>query len=122
MPPKAKPIVNTHQVYNSSNKPPPKKVAPVAPVAPAPVIPKIVLPDIITPPTSTTQITPTAIIPKINLPTYSGATAYTSYPTIQRTETSLTTNTDQIQEDNIFKKYPQLLLFIPLIIIILSKK
>jgi len=118
MPPKARPIVNTHQVYNSNNKPPPKKVAP----APAPVIPKIVLPDIITPPTSTTQITPTAIIPKITLPTYSGpsGTAYTSYPTIQRTETSLTT--DQIQEDNILKKYPQLLLFIPLIIIILSKK
>ena len=119
MPPKSRPIVNTHQVYNSSN-PPPKKVAPAP--APAPVIPKIVLPDIITPPTTTTQITPTAIIPKITLPIYSGATAYTSYPTIQRTETSLTTNTDQIQEDNILKKYPQLLLFIPLIIIILSKK
>ena len=114
MPPKARPIVNTHQVYNSNNKPPPKKVAP------APIIPKIVLPDIITPPTTTTQITPTAIIPKITLPTYSGATAYTSYPTIQRTETSLTT--DQIIEDNILKKYPQLFLFIPLIIIILSKK
>jgi hypothetical protein len=110
-----------HQVYNSSNKPPPKKTTPVK-VAPAPVIPKIVLPDIITPPTSTTQITPTSIIPKITLPIYSGpsGTAYTSYPTIQRTETSLTT--DQIIEDNILKKYPQLLLFIPLIIIILSKK
>ena len=114
MPPKARPIVNTHQVYNSNNKPPPKKTTPTA------IIPKIVLPDIITPPTSTTQITPTSIIPKITLPTYSGATAYTSYPTIQRTETSLTT--DQIIEDNIVKKYPQLLLFIPLIIIILSKK
>ena len=120
MPPKARPIVNTHQVYNTNN-PAIKKPAPVK-VAPVPVIPKIVLPDIITPPTTTTQITPTAIIPKITLPTYNGpsGTAYTSYPTIQRTETSLTT--DQIQEDNIFKKYPQLLLFIPLIIIILSKK
>ena len=106
-----------HQVYNSSN-PPPKKTTPVK-VAPTPINqPKIVLPDTITP--TPTQITPTAIIPKITLPTYSGATAYTSYPTIQRTETSLTT--DQIQEDNILKKYPQLLLFIPLIIIILSKK
>ena len=117
MPPKARPIVNTHQVYNSSN-PPPKKTTPVK-VAPAPVIPKIVLPDIITPPTTTTQITPTAIIPKITLPTYSGATAYTSYPTIQKHPETLSAS---IQEDNILKKYPQLLLFIPLIIIILSKK
>jgi hypothetical protein len=119
MPPKARPIVNTHQVYNSSN-PPPKKTTPVK-VAPAPVIPKIVLPDIITPPTSTTQITPTAIIPKITLPTYSGpsGTAYTSYPTIQKQPETLSAS---IQEDNILKKYPQLLLFIPLIIIILSKK
>ena len=117
MPPKSRPIVNTHQVYNSSN-PPPKKTTPVK-VAPAPVIPKIVLPDIITPPTSTTQITPTAIIPKITLPTYSGATAYTSYPTIQKQPETLSAS---IQEDNILKKYPQLLLFIPLIIIILSKK
>jgi hypothetical protein len=119
MPPKARPIVNTHQVYNTNN-PAIKKPAPVK-VAPAPVIPKIVLPDIITPPTSTTQITPTAIIPKITLPTYSGpsGTAYTSYPTIQKQPETLSAS---IQEDNILKKYPQLLLFIPLIIIILSKK
>jgi hypothetical protein len=120
MPPKARPIVNTHQVYNSSN-PPPKKSTPVK-VAPTPINqPKIVLPDIITPPTSTTQITPTAIIPKITLPTYSGpsGTAYTSYPTIQKQPETLSAS---IQEDNILKKYPQLLLFIPLIIIILSKK
>ena len=120
MPPKARPIVNTHQVYNSSN-PPPNKVAPAPAPAPAPIIPKIVLPDIITPPTTTTQITPTAIIPKITLPTYSGpsGTAYTSYPTIQKQPETLSAS---IQEDNILKKYPQLLLFIPLIIIILSKK
>ena len=120
MPPKARPIVNTHQVYNSNNKPPPKKTTPVK-VAPAPVIPKIVLPDIITTPTSTTQITPTAIIPKITLPSYSrpSGTAYTSYPTIQKQPETLSAS---IQEDKIFKKYPQLLLFIPLIIIILSKK
>ena len=113
MPPKAKPIVNTHQVYNSSNKPPPKKVPPVK----ATLInqPQISIPNV------TPVITPTAIMPKITLPTYSGpsGTAYTSYPTIQKQPETLSAS---IQEDNILKKYPQLLLFIPLIIIILSKK
>ena len=117
MPPKPKPIVNTHQVYNSSNKPPPKKVAPLI-NQPQISIPNVT-PPVITPPV----ITPTAIIPKITLPTYSGpsGTAYTSYPTIQKQPEALSASTDQIQEENILKKYPQLLLFIPLILIILSK-
>jgi hypothetical protein len=116
MPPKARPIVNTHQVYNSSNKPPPKKVAPTLIHQP-----QISIPNVTTP--VQTISTPTTIIPKITLPTYSGpsGTAYTSYPTIQKQPETLSASTDQIQEENIFKKYPQLLLFIPLILIILSK-
>ena len=113
MPPKAKPIVNTHQVYNSSNKPPPKKVAPTLIHQP-----QISIPNVTTP--VQTISTPTAIIPKITLPTYSGpsGTAYSSYPTIQKQPEALSTDN---KEENILKKYPQLLLFIPLILIILSK-
>lgn len=62
-----------------------------------------------------------AVIPKINLPTYNGPTAHTSYPTIQKIEKPLTPTTDGNQT-NLLKKYPQILLLIPLIIIILSKK
>ena len=117
MPPKARPIVNTHQVYNSSNKPPPKKVAPTLINQPQISIPNVT-PPVITPPV----ITPSAIIPKITLPTYSGpsGTAYSSYPTIQKQPEALSADTDN-KEENILKKYPQLLLFIPLILIILSK-
>ena len=116
MPPKAKPIVNTHQVYNSSNKPPPKKVAPTLINQPQISIPNVT--PVITPPV----ITPTAIMPKITLPIYSGpsGTAYSSYPTIQKQPEALSADTDN-KEENILKKYPQLLLFIPLILIILSK-
>ena len=117
MPPKPKPIFNTHQVYNSSNKPPPKKVAPTLIHQPQISIPNV-SPPVITPPV----ITPSAIIPKITLPTYSGpsGTTYTSYPTIQKQPEALSADTDN-KEENILKKYPQLLLFIPLLLIILSK-
>ena len=112
MPPKARPIVNTHQVYNSSNKPPPKKVAPTLIHQPQISIPNVT--PVITP----TAITPSSIMPKITLPSYSGPSAQTSYPTIQKQPEALSTDN---KEENIFKKYPQLLLFIPLILIILSK-
>ena len=115
MPPKPKPIFNTHQVYNSSNKPPPKKVAPTLIHQPQISIPNVT--PVITPPV----ITPTAITPIISLPSYSGPSAQTSYPTIQKQPEALSASTDQIQEENLLKKYPQLLLFIPLILIILSK-
>ena len=117
MPPKARPIVNTHQVYNSGNKPPPKKVAPTLIHQP-----QISIPDVTTPVITPPVITPSAIIPKITLPTYSGpsGTAYSSYPTIQKQPEALSADTDN-KEENILKKYPQLLLFIPLILIILSK-
>ena len=114
MPPKARPIVNTHQVYNSSNKPPPKKVAPTLINQPQISIPNVT--PVITP----TAITPTAIMPKITLPSYSGPSVQTSYPTIQKQPEALSADTDN-KEENILKKYPQLLLFIPLILIILSK-
>ena len=112
MPPKARPIVNTHQVYNSSNKPPPKKVAPTLIHQPQISIPNVT--PVITP----TAITPSSIMPKITLPSYSGPSVQTSYPTIQKQPEALSTDN---KEENILKKYPQLLLFIPLILIILSK-
>ena len=114
MPPKPKPIVNTHQVYNSSNKPPPKKVAPTLINQPQISIPNVT-PPVITPPV----ITPSSIMPKISLPSYNGPSVQTSYPTIQKQPEALSTDN---KEENILKKYPQLLLFIPLILIILSKK
>ena len=115
MPPKPKPIVNTHQVYNSSNKPPPKKSTPVK----ATLInqPQISIPNV-TPVITPTAITPSSIMPKITLPSYSGPSVQTSYPTIQKQPEALSTDN---KEENILKKYPQLLLFIPLILIILSK-
>ena len=118
MPPKSKPIVNSHQVYNSSNKPPPKKSTPVK----ATLInqPQISIPNITTPVITPPVITPSSIMPKITLPSYSGPSAQTSYPTIQKQPEALSTSTDN-KEENILKKYPQLLLFIPLILIILSK-
>ena len=114
MPPKPKPIFNTHQVYNSSNKPPPKKVAPTLIHQPQISIPNVT--PVITP----TAITPSSIMPKITLPSYSGPSVQTSYPTIQKQPEALSADTDN-KEENILKKYPQLLLFIPLILIILSK-
>jgi hypothetical protein len=119
MPPKPRPIVNTHQIYNSNN-PPPKKSTPIK----ATLInqPQISIPNVTPPVITPPVITPTAIIPKITLPTYSGpsGTAYSSYPTIQKQPEALSADTDN-KEENILKKYPQLLLFIPLILIILSK-
>ena len=117
MPPKAKPIViSQYKGYNSSNKPPPRKVAPTLIHQPQISIPNV-SPPVITPPV----ITPSAIIPKITLPTYSGPSgAHTSYPTIQKQPEALSADTDN-KEENLLKKYPQLLLFIPLLLIILSK-
>ena len=117
MPPKPRPIVNTHQVYNSSN-PPPKKSTPVK----ATLInqPQISIPNVSPPVITPPVITPSSIMPKITLPSYSGSSVQTSYPTIQKQPETLSASTDQIQEENILKKYPQLLLFIPLILIILS--
>ena len=119
MPPKPKPIVISHQVYNSSNKPPPKKVPPKKVASTLINQPQISIPNVtpvITPPV----ITPTAIMPKISLPSYNGPSAQSSYPTIQKQPEILSPDTNN-KEENIFKKYPQLLLFIPLILIILSK-
>ena len=114
MPPKARPIVNTHKVYNSDT-PAIRKTPPTLIHQPQISIPNVT--PVITP----TAITPTAITPIISLPSYSGPSAQTSYPTIQKQPEALSASTDQIQEENILKKYPQLLLFIPLLLIILSK-
>jgi len=72
------------------------------------------------------QIKPTPIVnainqPKIILPPYNGQTISTSYPINQKQETPLTPTVDD-KKENLLKKYPQILLLIPLMIIILSKK
>ena len=113
MPPKARPIVNTHKLYNSDT--------PAIRKTPPTLIhqPQISIPNV-TPEITPTAITPTAITPIISLPSYSGPSAQTSYPTIQKQPEILSPDTNN-KEENILKKYPQLLLFIPLILIILSK-
>ena len=139
MPPKKPPPVDSKltrpQNNGSTKKSAPIKAAPIVstPIKAAPIVstPIITAPIISTPikaaPIISTPIlsipkNDAAIMPKIILPSYSGPTTSTSYPNIQKTETSLTANTNNNQEENIFKKYPQLLLFIPLLIIIISKK
>ena len=61
-----------------------------------------------------------ANLPKIVLP-YSSQTANTSYPINQKLEAPLKATVNNNKE-NLLKKYPQVLLLIPLMIIILSKK
>ena len=100
----------------------------INPVKKPTTTPKITLPK-----TPTVKVTPTptptptvsqpkitlstASEPKLTLPSYSGG--FSSYP--QRNQTQATANNNYSQEDNFLKKYPQILLVIPLIIIILSK-
>jgi hypothetical protein len=60
-----------------------------------------------------------ANLPKIVLP-YSSQTANTSYPINQKLEAPLKATVNNNKE-NLLKKYPQVLLLIPLMIIILSK-
>ena len=60
-----------------------------------------------------------SVLPKIVLP-YSGQTASTSYPIDQKQEAPLKATVNNNKE-NLLKKYPQILLLIPLMIIILSK-
>ena len=57
-------------------------------------------------------------LPKIVLP-YSSQTANTSYPINQKQEVPLKATVNNNKE-NLLKKYPQILLIIPLMIIILS--
>ena len=82
--------------------------------------PKVTLPKTPTVKVTTTpKITlSTASEPKLTLPSYSTG-GFSSYP--QRNQTQTTANNNYSQEDNFLKKYPQILLVIPLIIIILSK-
>jgi hypothetical protein len=58
-------------------------------------------------------------LPKIVLP-YSSQTVNTSYPINQKQEAPLKATVNNNKE-NLLKKYPQILLLIPLMIIILSK-
>jgi hypothetical protein len=61
-----------------------------------------------------------ANLPKIVLP-YSGQTVNTSYPINQKQEAPLKATVNNNNKENLLKKYPQILLLIPLMIIILSK-
>ena len=97
----------------------------INPVKKPTTTPKITLPKTPTvkvTPTPSVKVTPTPKInlskstePKLTLPTYS--TGFTSNQRYQSTA-----NNNYSQEDNFLKKYPQILLVIPLILIIMSKK
>jgi len=71
------------------------------------------------PPIKTIPQVNNAILPKIVLP-YSSQTVNTSYPINQKQEAPLKATVNNNKE-NLLKKYPQVLLLIPLMIIILSK-
>ena len=90
--------------------------------------PKVTLPK-----TPTVQVTPTPSVkvtttpkitlststePNLILPSYSTG----GFTSNQRNQPQTTANNNYSQEDNFLKKYPQVLLVIPLILIILSKK
>ena len=71
------------------------------------------------PPIKTMPQVNNANLPKIVLP-YSSQTANTSYPINQKQEAPLKATVNNNKE-NLLKKYPQILLLIPLMIFILSK-
>ena len=114
MPPSTK---NSRTSYLANRRPPPAKKT-ITPTITLPTTPTITLPT-----TPTVKVTPTPKInlskstePKLTLPTYSTG-GFTSNQKYQSTA-----NNNYNQEDNFLKKYPQILLVIPLILIILSKK
>ena len=116
---------------NPVKKPPAKKTN--TPTITLPATPTITLPTTPTPtPTPTVRTPPirsvrtpptpkinlsTSTEPKLTLPTYS-----TGFTSNQRNQPQTTANNNYSQEDNFLKKYPQILLVIPLILIIMSKK
>ena len=112
--------------YLANRRQPTVKTPPTTPKITLPTTPKITLstPTVRNPPTpkinlptSTPKITlSTTSEPKLTLPTYSGG-----FTSNQKNQTQTTANNNYSQEDNFLKKYPQILLVIPLIIIILSK-
>ena len=114
MPPSTK---NSRTSYLANRRQPPAKQT-NTPIITLPTTPT---PTVKATPIRSVKVTPTPKInlskstePKLTLPTYS--TGFTSNQRYQSTA-----NNNYSQEDNFFKKYPQLLLAIPLIIIILSK-
>jgi len=119
MPPSTK---NSRTSYLANRRQPP----------PARNPPKITLPTtptITLPPTPSVKVTPTPKInlskssePKLTLPTYSTGGGFTSNQRYQTQTNANNNNNNNSQEDNFLKKYPQVLLVIPLILIILSKK
>ena len=122
MPPSTK---NSRTSYLANRRPPPAKKT-NTPTITLPTTPTITLPTptpiVRTPPIRSVRNPPTPKInlststePKLTLPTYS--TGFTSNQRYQSTA-----NNNYSQEDNFLKKYPQILLVIPLILIIMSKK
>ena len=95
-----------------------KVTTPTVKVTPTPKINLSTTTPKITLSTSTPKITlSTTSEPKLTLPTYSTG----GFTSNQRNQTQTTANNNYSQEDNFLKNYPQILLVIPLIIIILSK-
>ena len=121
MPPSTK---NSRTSYLANRRQPPPARNPPKITLPTPTIsqPKITLP-----PTPSVKVTPTPKInlskstePKLTLPSYSTG-GFTSNQRYQTQTNANNNNNNNSQEDNFLKKYPQVLLVIPLILIILSK-
>ena len=119
MPPSTK---NSRTSYLANRRQPPVKKATNTPTITLPTTPTPTR-SVRNPPTRSVRNPPTPKItlstasePKLTLPTYSGG-----FTSNQKNQTQTTANNNYSQEDNFLKKYPQVLLVIPLIIIILSK-
>ena len=116
---------NSRTSYLANRRPPPAKqtntpiiTLPTTPTpTPTPTVRKPPIRSVRNPPTTPKINLSTSTEPKLTLPTYSTG-GFTSNQKYQSTAN----NNNYSQEDNFLKKYPQILLVIPLILIIMSKK
>ena len=129
MPPSTK---NSRTSYLANRRQPTVRNPPTTPKITLPSTPTITLPttptptrSVRTPPTRSVRTPPTPKItlststePKLTLPTYSTG----GFTSNQKNQTQTTANNNYSQEDNFLKKYPQILLVIPLIIILSKNK
>ena len=126
MPPSTK---NSRTSYLANRRQPPAKQTntPIItlPTTPTPTVKATPIRSVRTPPIRSVRTPPTPKInlststePKLTLPTYSTG----GFTSNQRNQLQTTANYNYSQEDNFLKKYPQILLLLPLILIIMSKK
>ena len=120
MPPSTK---NSRTSYLANRRQPPVRNPPTTPKITLPKTPTVKVTPTPTPTPTPTVSQPkitlsTAFEPKLTLPSYSTG----GFTSNQRNQTTANNNNNNSQEDNFLKKYPQILLVIPLILIIMSKK